>query len=72
MSPRQSAIVSLASTVAQFKPVEEKQFRRLEKQGLDKDDAWDIASLVSFTAMASSMIKFLNVRPNAEYYTMGR
>ena len=62
----------MTSLVAGCKVVDDEQFLELEKHGLDKDDVWDIAAMASFTSMASKMIKFLNVKPNEEYYDLGR
>lgn len=47
-------------------------FRELEKHGLDKEDAWDIAAISAFFSMSNRMAHFTNMRPNEEFYSMGR
>ncbi|XP_076811617.1 uncharacterized protein LOC143458657 [Clavelina lepadiformis] len=72
LDDRQRAILSLSMSVTKCDVLTEKHFSDLAKHGLDEEDAWDIASLASFSSMMNRMVTFLDVKPNEEYYSLGR
>lgn len=72
MDGRQRAVLSLSMSVTKCDVLTEKHFSDLAKHGLDEEDAWDIASLASFSSMMNRMVTFLDVKPNEEYYSLGR
>ena len=44
----------------------------LVRHGFDEEDAWDIAAIASFFGMSNRMANFTSMRPNDEFYTLGR
>ena len=71
--PRQRAILDFALKVCQdsHKVVEE-DFTALHAHGLDDEDAWDIAAITAFFGLSNRMANTIGMRPNDEFYLMGR
>jgi len=44
----------------------------LRRQGFTDEDAWDIAAIAAFFALSNRMANFTGMRPNDEFYLMGR
>ena len=44
----------------------------LEAHGLDRDDIWDIGAISAFFALSNRMAHLMDLKPNAEFYTLGR
>ncbi|XP_044126943.1 uncharacterized protein LOC122921090 [Bufo gargarizans] len=72
LSPRERAILEFALAVAKPENITEEHFSKLEEHGFDREDAWDIAMVTAFFAMANRIAHFTDLRPNEEFYTMGR
>ncbi|CAD5118503.1 DgyrCDS7198 [Dimorphilus gyrociliatus] len=72
ITEREKIILDFAMAVASGKPLEHNQFEELEKIGFDKEDAWDIGSIASFFALSNRMAHLLDMKPNDEFFTMGR
>ncbi len=47
-------------------------YDNLAKHGFDREDVWDIAGISAFFGMSNRMANSLDMRPNTEFYTMGR
>ncbi|GJE44594.1 peroxidase-related enzyme [Methylobacterium soli] len=73
ITPRQTAMLDFAMkvSVAAYS-VGEDDFAALSRHGFDQDDIWDIAAISSFFGMSNRLANVTNMRPNAEFYTMGR
>jgi uncharacterized peroxidase-related enzyme len=73
ITPRQKAMLDFAMkvSVAAYS-VGEDDFATLSRHGFDQDDIWDIAAISSFFGMSNRLANVTNMRPNAEFYTMGR
>ena len=52
--------------------VSEDDFATLVRHGFDEEDAWDIAAIASFFGMSNRMANVTSMRPNDEFYTLGR
>jgi alkylhydroperoxidase family enzyme len=52
--------------------VREDDFATLARHGVDEEDAWDIAAIASFFGMSNRMANVTSMRPNEEFYTLGR
>jgi uncharacterized peroxidase-related enzyme len=52
--------------------VEEEDIDVLEAQGFDREDVWDIAAIAAFFAMSNRMANVTGMRPNDEFYMIGR
>jgi alkylhydroperoxidase family enzyme len=44
----------------------------LEAHGFTREDAWDIGAIAAFFAMSNRLANLMSVRPNEEFYLMGR
>ena len=58
--------------VLNCRPISDEKLASLEKHGLSRDDAWDIGSAVSYMCLVNRMVIMLNVKPNDDFYTLGR
>jgi uncharacterized peroxidase-related enzyme len=73
LPPRQVAMLDFAVKVAnQSNAIEEADFERLAKHGFSDEDIWDIGAITAFFAYGSRMANFIDMRPNDEFYTLGR
>jgi len=52
--------------------VGEADFDVLKSHGFDEEDIWDIAAISAFFGLSNRMANVTAMRPNAEFYTMGR
>jgi uncharacterized peroxidase-related enzyme len=73
ITPRQRAMLDFAMKVSQHaEEIGEEDFAPLRAQGFSQDDIWDIAAISAFFALSNRMANFLDMRPNDEFYFMGR
>jgi uncharacterized peroxidase-related enzyme len=73
VTPRQRAMLDFAMDVCvDSASVSGADFEVLRAHGFDDDDIWDIGSIASFFAMSNRMANFMGIRPNDEFYSMGR
>ncbi|MBJ3776752.1 peroxidase-related enzyme [Acuticoccus mangrovi] len=73
ITDRQKAMLDFAVKVsAEAYGVGDADFERLKAHGFSEDDAWDIAAIAAFFGLSNRMANVTNMRPNAEFYTMGR
>jgi len=73
LTPRQHAMLAFAMKVALHSPeVEDADFARLREHGFSDEDAWDIAAIAAFFAMSNRLSNTASIRPNDEFYLMGR
>ena len=73
ITPRQRAMVDFAMKVAfEAHAVGDEDFATLTAQGFDEEDAWDIAAIAAFFGMSNRMANVTSMRPNDEFYALGR
>jgi len=73
ISPRQRAMLEFALKVAlESHAVEDADLEALKAQGFSEDDVWDIAAIAAFFALSNRMANVTSMRPNDEFYLMGR
>jgi uncharacterized peroxidase-related enzyme len=73
ITPRQRAILDFAMKVSRSaEEVSESDFAALAKHGFSNDDVWDIAAISAFFALSNRMANVTAMRPNDEFYLMGR
>lgn len=73
LTDRERAILDFAvRMVHESWAVNEADFDVLREHGLDDEDVWDIAAIVSLFALSNRMANFLAMRPNDEFYSMAR
>jgi len=44
----------------------------LREHGMTEEDVWDIGAIAALFALSNRMANLMALRPNAEFYTMGR
>lgn len=73
ITERQRAMLDFAVRVSiQAHEVGEADFARLRSHGFSDDDTWDIAAISAFFALSNRIANITNMRPNDEFYAMGR
>lgn len=73
ITDRQKAMLDFAMKVSvSAYAVGESDFAALKAHGFTEDDIWDIAGISSFFGLSNRMANVTNMRPNAEFYAMGR
>jgi uncharacterized peroxidase-related enzyme len=73
ITPRQHAMLDFAMKVSQeAQLVSEADFAALSQHGFSQDDIWDIAAISAFFALSNRMANVTAMRPNDEFYLMGR
>lgn len=73
LTPRERAMLDFAMLVAlDSGSVGEADFQRLRGAGFSDDEVWDIAAIAAFFAMSNRLANFSSMRPNDEFYLMGR
>src|SRR5689334_12701979 len=73
ITPRQKAMLDFAMKVsAQAYAVGDDDIAALAEHGFDAEDAWDIAAIAAFFALSNRIANVTNMRPNDEFYKLGR
>ena len=73
ITPRQRAMLDFALKVAlDSASIGDDDFSALRAHGFSDEDAWDIAAIAALFALSNRMANFTSMRPNDEFYLMGR
>jgi uncharacterized peroxidase-related enzyme len=73
ITPRQRAMLDFAMKVSQkAEAISEADFAEIAGHGFSDDDIWDIAAIAAFFALSNRMANVTAMRPNDEFYMMGR
>ena len=73
ISDRQLAMLDFAVKVSQDASVISKEdIQALASYGFSEQDVWDIGSIAAFFALSNRLANMANIRPNDEFYHMGR
>ena len=73
ISDRQKAMLEFALKVAlSSSELVESDFDRLRAHGFSDDDIWDIGAIAAFFALSNRMANLIAMRPNDEFYLLGR
>jgi len=73
ITDRQKAMLDFAVLVSQkAQEVGEADFDTLKQHGFSEDDIWDIAGISAFFGMSNRLANVTSMRPNAEFYSLGR
>ena len=73
ITPRQKAMLDFAMKVsAEANRISEEDFATIAAHGFSDDDIWDIAAISAFFALSNRMANVTAMRPNDEFYMMGR
>lgn len=73
LTPRQKAMLDFALKVSgEAYAVGDADFEGLRAHGFTDDDIWDIGAIAGFFAMSNRLANMMNLRPNDEFYLLGR
>ncbi|ABE39328.1 Uncharacterised peroxidase-related [Rhodopseudomonas palustris BisB5] len=73
ITPRQRAMIDFAMKVSrEAEAVGDADFDALKRHSFSEDDIWDIAAVAAFFALSNRMANVTAMRPNDEFYLMGR
>jgi uncharacterized peroxidase-related enzyme len=73
ITPRQKAMLDFAMKVStEAQTISEADFAAVASHGFNDDDIWDIAAISAFFALSNRMANVTAMRPNDEFYMMGR
>ena len=73
ITPRQRAMLDFAMKVSsEAHTISEADFVEIAGHGFSEEDIWDIAAISAFFALSNRMANVTAMRPNDEFYMMGR
>ncbi len=73
ITPRQRAMLAYAMKVCTAShTVDDADFAALRAHGFDDEDIWDIGAITAFFGLSNRMANVSGMRPNDEFYLMGR
>jgi uncharacterized peroxidase-related enzyme len=73
ITPRQRAMLAFAMKVAvNSAAIDDADFAVLREHGFVDEDIWDIGAIAAFFALSNRMANMISMRPNDEFYAMGR
>jgi uncharacterized peroxidase-related enzyme len=73
ITPRQRAMLDFAMKVClDSASLDEGDFAALHAQGFSDEDIWDIGAITAFFGLSNRMANMTGMRPNDEFYLMGR
>ncbi|MGE5094408.1 MAG: peroxidase-related enzyme [Betaproteobacteria bacterium] len=73
LTPRQRAMLDFAMKVSRrAEETDEADFAALRAHGWTDEDIWDIAAISAFFALSNRLANFTAMRPNDEFYALGR
>lgn len=73
ITPRQKAMLDFGMKVSQTAhSVGDEDFALLQEHGFTQDDIWDMAAIASFFGLSNRMANVTSMRPNDEFFSLGR
>ena len=73
ITPRQKAMLAFAIKVSLYSAeLADADFAVLREHGFSDEDIWDIGAIAAFFALSNRMANLITMRPNDEFYLMGR
>jgi uncharacterized peroxidase-related enzyme len=73
ITPRQKAMLDFAIKVcSDSASINDEDFKTLRDHGFDDADIWDITAITAFFGLSNRMANVISMRPNDEFYLMGR
>lgn len=73
ITPRQKAMLAFAIKVAvNSAAIDDDDFETLRRHGFEDEDIWDIGAIAAFFALSNRMANMISMRPNDEFYLLGR
>src|SRR5689334_12057623 len=73
ITARQKAMLAFALKVATNSvALDDDDFAKVRAHGFSDEDIWDIGAIAAFFALSNRMANLISMRPNDEFYLMGR
>ena len=73
LTPRQTAMLDFAMKVSQdSRSVGDGDFETLRGHGFTDEDIWDIGAVAALFSLSNRMANLISMRPNDEFYSLGR
>lgn len=73
ITPKQKAMLDFAMKVsARAQEVGDADFEALAAHGFSEEDIWDIAAISAFFGLSNRLANVTSMRPNDEFYMIGR
>lgn len=73
ITPKQKAMLDFAMQVSRAaESVGDDEIAAVKAHGFSDDDVWDITAIAAFFALSNRMANVTAMRPNDEFYLMGR
>ena len=73
ITPKQKAMLDFAMKVClDSGKINDADFEQLRGHGFTDEDIWDIGGISAFFGLSNRMANMMNMRPNDEFYLMGR
>jgi len=73
LSERQKAMLDFAVKLSRTpEDINDDDHQKLRTHGFDDEDIWDIGAITAFFALSNRMSHLIDMRPNDEFYLMGR
>lgn len=73
ITPRQKAMLAFSMKLSgDSASVNDADLLVLTEHGFSQEDIWDIGAITAFFALSNRMANFTSMRPNDEFYRMGR
>ncbi|XP_054040728.1 uncharacterized protein LOC128902218 isoform X2 [Rissa tridactyla] len=72
LSDQDLAMLEFAVAVCTADNITEEHFQKVGRHSFDREDAWDVGMISAFFAMSNRIAHYIDLRPNKEFYAMGR
>jgi uncharacterized peroxidase-related enzyme len=73
LTSRQKAMLDFAVKLARTpEAILESDYQKLRDEGFAEEDIWDIGAITAFFALSNRMAHLVAMRPNDEFYLLGR
>ena len=73
VTPRQKAMLDFAAKVSlRAHEIDDTDVEELRRHGFSLEDVWDIGAISAFFAMSNRIASLTRMRPNDEFYSLGR
>ena len=73
ITPRQKVMLDFAAKVAlHASEVSDADIEKMRQHGFSVEDIWDIGAITAFFALSNRMANLTSMRPNDEFYLLGR
>jgi uncharacterized peroxidase-related enzyme len=73
ITPRQKTMLDFAAKIAlRSHEIGDADFEAMRAHGFSDEDVWDVGAIAAFFAMSNRMASLAGMRPNDEFYLLGR